>query len=143
MNLKETIERLNEEIRPIAERPVAFGRDMLKNWTPPPNPPEVQQALLRAIDFYLECSAGEREELRDIFRKNRAFAWAAALPFPPDSKEHLRMHLAHFSVLDQYPDYRDALLWLADLRKSPFFEFVRDEIASLSSDETRKLLSGR
>ena len=143
MDLKETIERLNEEVRPIADRPIAFGSDFLKEWTPPPNTPEVQEALIQAVDLYLRSDAAAREEIRNIFRSNRAFAWAAALPFPPDSAERFRKHLAHFSILDQYPDYRDALIWLEDLRRSPFYEFARDEIAALSSDATAKLLSGR
>lgn len=75
-----------------------------------------------------------------MFLSNRAFAWAATLPFGRDSPERFRKHLAHFSILDQYPDYRDALLWLDDLRKSPYFKAVREEIAALSSEETGKLL---
>ena len=117
--LRRSIEMLNEEIRPAADRPIAFGADILKNWVAPPNPPEVQNTLAAAIELYLEGSANVRIEIREIFRKNRAFAWAALLPFPADSPERLRLHLAHFSIIDQYPDPRDAMLWLTDLRRSP------------------------
>jgi hypothetical protein len=141
--LRRSIEILNEKIRPIAEKPVAFGPDLLKNWVAPPNSVEAQQALCGAIDLYLQCEAETRQKIREMFRKNRAFAWAAALPFPADTAERLRRHLAHFSILDQYPDPRDALLWLADLRSSPFYKKVCREIAELSSEATKKLLSGR
>jgi len=142
-SLRQKIEGLNEKIRPIADRPIAFGKDILKNWTPPPNSPEAQEALSAAIDLYLQCSAEERQQIREIFRKNHAFAWAAALPYKFDTAERLRRHLAHFSILDRYPDYRDALLWLNDLRASPFYDEVRGEIAALSSDATKRLLNAR
>ncbi|HJT18082.1 MAG TPA: hypothetical protein VJ853_11860, partial [Thermoanaerobaculia bacterium] len=98
--------------------------------------------LIDAVDAYLHGSADERERIRELFRKNRAFAWAARLPFPPDSANRFRQHLAHFSILDQHPDYRDALLWFWDLRKSPYFETTREEIAALSSEKTAKLIRG-
>ena len=141
--LRRSIGALNDQIRPIADRPIAFGKDILKNWVAPPSSPETQETLAAAIDLYLESGAQERIEIREIFRKNRSFAWAAALPFPADSMERLRLHLAHFSIIDQYPDPRDAMLWLADLRRSPFYESVWREIAELSSDATRRLLSAR
>jgi len=150
MDLEETIERLNEKLRPIADRPVEFGRDMLKRLAALPKPldeagirDEAQAALVATVDRYVNGSDEERASIRALFRKNRAFAWATTLPFPPDSEERLRKHLAHFSILDQFPDYRDALLWLADLRKSPFFESVRAGIAAISTEATRKVINGR
>ena len=150
MDLKETIERLNAKLRPIADKPVTFGKDLLKRLAEIPKPldeadvrDEAETALVAAVDRYLSGNAEEREAIRALFKKNRAFAWATGLPFPPDSAERFRKHLAHFSILDQYPDYRDALLWLGDLRRSPFFESTRHEIAALSSEGTAKLLSGR
>ena len=150
MELAERIERLEKKLRPIADKPVAFGPDLLERIEALPKPldeagvrTEAEQALADAVDAYLVGDAGEREQIRELFRKNRAFAWATRLPFPPDSADRFRRHLAHFSILDQYPDYRDALLWFWDLKKSPYFEAARDEIAALSSEKTRKLISER
>jgi hypothetical protein len=150
VDLAERIERLEEKLRPIADKPVAFGPDLIERLKALPKPldeagvrTEAEQALNDAVDSYLRATAGERETIRELFRKNRAFAWATRLPFPPDSADRFRRHLAHFSILDQHPDYRDALLWFWDLRKSPYFESARDEIAGLSSEKTKKLISGR
>lgn len=150
MDLESTIERLDAKLRPIADKPVEFGPNLMERLAALPKPldeagirDEAHNALLSAVERYLAASDDERDSIRALFRRNRAFAWATVLPFPPDSAERFRKHLAHFSILDQYPDYRDALLWLNDLRRSPFYESVRHEIAALSSEKTAKLLSGR
>ncbi|HLJ73549.1 MAG TPA: hypothetical protein VKU62_03110 [Thermoanaerobaculia bacterium] len=150
MELAERIERLDKKLRPIADKPVAFGPDLIERVKALPKPldeadvrAEAERALTDAVDAYLVSDAEQREQIRELFRKNRAFAWATRLPFAPDSADCFRKHLAHFSILDQYPDYRDALLWFWDLKKSPYFESVRDEIAALSSEKTRKLISER
>jgi len=94
----------------------------------------VQATLVAAIDLYVESSAEKRQEIREIFRRNAAFAWAAT----------------HFSIIDQGTDARDAVLWLADLCTSWHDQDIRREVAELSSDvdrygfgSTRSLLSGR
>lgn len=150
MELAERIEQLEKTLRPIADKPVAFGPDLIERIKALPKPldeagvrAEAERALADAVDAYLASDSEAREEIRELFRKNRAFAWATRLPFPPDSIDRFRRHLAHFSILDQYPDYRDALLWFRDLRRSPYFEAARDEIAALSSEKTRKLISER
>jgi hypothetical protein len=150
VDLAERIEQLEKKLRPIADKPLAFGPNLLEQIQALPKPldeagvrAEAEEALSDAVDAYLRGSAAERDQIRELFRKNRAFSWATRLAFPPDSRDRFRKHLAHFSILDQYPDYRDALLWFWDLRKSPYFESVRDEIAALSSEKTKKLLSGR
>jgi hypothetical protein len=150
VDLAERIEQLEKKLRPIADKPIAFGPNLLERIKALPKPldeadvrAEAEKALSDAVDAYLRGSADERERIRELFRKNHAFAWATRLPFPADSAERFRKHLAHFSILDQFPDSRDALLWFSDLRKSPYFESARDEIAALSSEKTRKLISGR
>ena len=97
----------------------------------------VQATLVAAIDLYVESSAEKRQEIREIFRRNAAFAWAATLPFPADSAERFRQHLIHFSIIDQGTDARDAVLWLADLCTSWHDQDIRREVAELSSDVDR------
>ncbi|HEY6843668.1 MAG TPA: hypothetical protein VI391_05820 [Thermoanaerobaculia bacterium] len=147
VDLAERIAELEKKLRPIADRPVAFGPDLVARIKALPKPldeagvrADAEQTLMNAVDAYLRGSADAREKIRELFRENRAFAWATRLPFLPDSADRFRKHLAHFSILDQYPDYRDALLWFWDLRKSPHFESARDEIAELSSEKTAKLI---
>ena len=148
--LRRRIEILNEKLRPIADRPIAFGPDLRRRLAALPNPldeagvrDEAQSALLAAVELYARVSPEERQEIRELFRNNRAFAWAATLPFPPDNAARFRQHLIRFSILDGFPDVRDAILWLRDLRRSTFYDEVCDEIAEQSSEATRKLLIGR
>jgi hypothetical protein len=148
--LRCAIEELNAKLRPIADKPVAFGPDLLRRVAALPKPldeagvrSQAEETLLAAVEAYLRGSAEERQQIRDVVRDNRAFTWAAALPFPPDSRDHLRKHLAHFSIVDPHPDDRDAILWLGDLRRSPFYGSVAPEIAAISTPATAKRLSGR
>ena len=148
--LRRKIEILNEKIRPIAEKTVEFGPDMLRGLRFPEPDAAVQATLVAAIDLYLESSAETREEIREIFRKNAAFAWAATLPFPPDSAERFRQQLVHFSIIDQGTDARDAVLWLAHLCAAWHDDEIRREVAQMSSDvdrygfgSTKKLISGQ
>ncbi len=155
--LRRKIEPLEEKLRPIADRPIEFGRDLLERLAALPNPldeagvrDEAQSTLLSAVELYERASAEERQKIRDLFNKNRAFAWAATLPFRPDTAERFRQHLIHFSILDQGTDARDAVLWLQDLCRRWHDDAIRCEVAEMSSDidrygfgSTKKMLSGR
>ena len=139
-DLRRRIEPLEKKLRPIADTPVAFGPDLRERLRSlhMPNDAEANEALVDAIDLYSRSDAGQRDAIREIFRTNRAFAWAAALSFPPDSPARLRQHLIHFSMIDQGRDWRDAILWLRDLLQSPYAskELV-NEVAEMSSDWAR------
>ena len=94
-----------------------------------------QQDALRAD---AQSDAAQREKIREIFRNNYAFAWAATPPFPADSEERFRQHLIHFSIIDQGRDWRDQILWMRDLLRSPFAtRDVVEEVASMSDDWAR------
>lgn len=133
--LREPIERLNAKLLPIANRPIRFGADFRAYEMP--KDAEANQVLIDAIELYARSEA-DRPRIREIFRINHAFAWAATLPFPPDSAGRFRMHLIHFSIIDQGRDWRDALLWMRDLLQSPFAtrEVVR-EVAEMSGEWAR------
>ncbi|HYS56177.1 MAG TPA: hypothetical protein VER58_20650 [Thermoanaerobaculia bacterium] len=134
--LRERIERLNEKLLPIANRPIPFGAD-LRAYSMP-NDREANDALVDAIELYSRSDAAAREKVREIFRINYAFAWAAQLPFPPDTKERFRQHLIQFSIIDQGRDWRDQILWMRDLLRSPFAtRDVVEEVAAMSGDWAR------
>ena len=134
--LRQQIERLNQRLRPIADRPIPFGADFRTYQMP--NDAAANQALADAVELYSRSDATEREKIREIFRVNHAFAWAATLPFPPDSDDRFRKHLMHFSIIDQGRDWRDALLWMRDLLRSPFAtREVVSEVAAMSGEWAR------
>jgi len=133
--LREQIERLNAKLLPIANRPIPFGADF-RAYEMPRNA-EANQALIDAIELYARSEA-DRQRIREIFRMNHAFAWAATLPFHADTAERFRKHLIHFSIIDQGRDWRDALLWMRDLLGSPFAtREVVSEIAAMSGEWAR------
>jgi hypothetical protein len=137
--LREQIERLNQNLRPIANRPIPFGADF-SNYQMPTDA-AANQALVEAVELYSRSDATQRGQIREIFRVNHAFAWAAALSFPPDSEERFRLHLMHFSIIDQGRDWRDAILWMRDLLQSPFAtREVVNEVAAMSGDWARDQL---
>jgi len=134
--LREQIERLNKELLPIANAPIAFGSDF-SSYQMPHNA-AANQALLDAVELYSRSEATQRERIREIFRSNHAFTWAATLPFPADDAERFRKHLIHFSIIDQGRDWRDALLWMRDLLRSPFAtREVVSEVAAMSGEWAR------
>jgi len=139
-DLRRRIEPLEKKLRPIADKPVAFGPDLRERLRSlqMPNDAEANQTLVEAIDLYSRSDAAQREAIREIFRMNRAFGWAAALPFPPDTGARLRQHLIHFSIIDQGRDWRDAILWLRDLLRSPYAnKDLVNEVAAMSGDWAR------
>jgi hypothetical protein len=134
--LRVQIESLDEKLRPIANRPIPFGADFGAYRMP--NDGAANQALADAVELYARSDATQREKIREIFRINHAFAWAATLPFPADDAERFRKHLIHFSIIDQGRDWRDALLWMRDLLGSPFAtREVVSEVAAMSGEWAR------
>jgi len=145
--LRTTIETLNARLEPIASREVDINdpdwEDKLSMTPSPLDEAGVRQeseaALTAAIDLYTRSDGQDREAIRQTFRRNPAFAWAATLPFEPDNNENTLAHLTHFSIIDQGMDARDAVLWLSDLlgkaNVSPEeLEQLRGRAAALSSD---------
>ncbi|MDQ6801023.1 MAG: hypothetical protein M3041_09320 [Acidobacteriota bacterium] len=134
--LRQRIESLDKKLKPIANTPVAFPPDLAGRRMPKDD--DANGALVDAVDLYARSDPADRAKIREIFRTNPAFAWAATLPFPPDSEERFRKHLMHFSIIDQGRDWRDALMWLHDLSQSPYAtrEVVRG-VAAMSGDWAR------
>lgn len=64
---------------------------------------------------YANADSQERFRLRALYDEREPFGLTMALPRPADSAESLRLNLLAYSLLDQRPDWRDAMLWLHDL----------------------------
>ena len=144
------INDLDQRLSPIANRAVDITK---AGWgvrlTQLPHPLdeagariEAESLLRELIDSYCTSKDGGREEIRNLFKEYRAFAWAAHLPFEPITPEQFRQHLVLFSMKDQGSDSRDALVWLQDLcRKAASSGLstkpILKEVAELSSEENK------
>lgn len=139
--------KLDERLQPMAHRPVDINKpDWLKELSTSPPPldqagirPEAEAFLMEIVDYYGRASAHRRAEIRSLFEKFKAFAWAATLPHSIASPETFREHLIHFSIIDQGLDFRDAILWLRDIcvrgaKAGVSLQPILKEVATLSSD---------
>lgn len=141
--------QLDKAIRPIAKRPIDTSRpgwqEELATMAPLDEAgvrQEAEDLILRVIAYYLVSNSGQRETVRELFRRFDSFAWAIRVPLDRRTEEGWRSHLVHFSIVDQPRDPRDAKLWLQDLcdegRRGGFRvrEILR-EVAVLSSSHDR------
>lgn len=103
---------------------------------------EAERLLVEIVEYYAGTSDERRAQIRKLFDRNRAFAWAAALPDRPVSAVTVRQNLLLFSIIDLGRDSRDATLWLMDICKSanlagvPLNELL-DEVAALSNNHNK------
>ena len=149
-NFKLRIAELDRRLRPIADRPVditkpGWGVRLVQG----PHPldeagvrSEVDVLLNEVIAFYQANSDEYRQVIRKLFEENRAWTWAASLPFEPTTEENFRLHLLLFSIKDQGRDSRDALLWLQDLCRTARAAGLNtagalNEVAALSSNKNQ------
>ena len=137
---------LDDRLRPIAKRPVAF--DEIATLVPP-RPldeanvrPDAEKLLASLVEAYESGDESARAAIRSMFRTFSSFAWAASLVAPTTTPSGVRAHLLHFSILDQGRDPRDATLSLDALLQSARgagidVDPILREVASLSSTEDR------
>ena len=99
---------------------------------------------LKSIEDVLSAyAAGDdvtRAALRKLMASLDAYHWAGTPP-PRNTAEGFRQHLLLISVIDQWPDFRDTLLYLNDVTREAEaagvdMEPVLREVAELSSDES-------
>ena len=146
---KAAVEQIDAALKPIATRPVALSElaslgDRYRERNPLDEAGVRQAAvalLTEILEAYPRLKCAERIELRALFDQHRALGWAAGFLLPTGTAADiatLRRQLLLFSLLDQGPDSRDALLWLRDLCRQPGVdcaalpELLR-EVAALSS----------
>jgi hypothetical protein len=149
MNLPWTkqLARLEKAISPIANRPLKL--DELGSLSKRPTPMDEAgvrveaQSLLVEILRALEVGEDEdRRAIRELVPQYRNFFWAAYPPEAETAAETLRLRFLHFALIDQYPDPRNAVLWLQELCEKPGVPLkrlasLRRELAPVASDEDR------
>jgi uncharacterized protein (TIGR02996 family) len=142
--LRAELARLEDALRP------------LQNVPPPPEGPgylsarldqagvgaEVPALMLDLLAAYVAGTDEQRRTLRALVPEFRLFFHYAHPPDAETAAETTRRRLIHFALIDQYPDPRDALLWLQELCEKPGvslrkFASLRREVASMTSDENR------
>jgi hypothetical protein len=97
--------------------------------------PEAAAALDALLDAY---EAGERDEVREIFRTHRSFRWGATLPPDWTTTAEFRRRLLLVSAHDQGADPRDELMTIWGLcgrarELGIDVEPVLHEVAAMSS----------
>ena len=141
---------IDERLRPIATRPVAFDDvktiTLLAETRSPLDEAGVRsetEALLKALAAEYESSDEEtRRAIRRLFASYPHFAWAASFSVSPITEAGFRQDLILFSMLDQGKDSRDALLALRALCEQARAAGIETrpilrEVAGLSSDENK------
>jgi hypothetical protein len=141
---------IDERLRPIATRPVAFSDlkaiTLLAEAQSPLDEAGVRfetDALLKALAAEYQSSDEEtRKAIRRLFTCYQNFAWAASFRVSPSTKIGFRQDLIRFSMLDQGKDSRDALLALRALCEQAQaagidLKPILREVAELSSDENK------
>ena len=146
---KAAVDQIDTSLKPIATRPVALSElaslgDRYREFNPLDEAGVRQAAaalLTEILEAYPRLKCAERIELRALFDQHRSLGWAAGFLLPTGTAADiatLRRQLLLFSLLDQGPDSRDALLWRRDLCRQPGVdcaalpELLR-EVAALSS----------
>jgi hypothetical protein len=144
---------LNEKLRPFAERRVDINdpswMEKLRQSSPldEAGVRDDAESLLRSLlEAYASGTGDERAAVRDVFRNNRAFAWATGLPEAPDTADGFRQHVLHVSVLAHVEDPRDLMVSVHELCASAKaagvpIEPILSEVAALSEPIVRKILS--
>lgn len=158
----QTAAALDAALKPIANRPVDITRpgwvSELKSRPKPLDEAGVRQEAEALLGVLLDAYASEgevvRAAIRELFARNRAFAWATGLSDPPTTEHNFRRHLLRIAAENGGTDLRDVILLLdylcvkareAGVDIGP----VLDEVAAISSDQVlygmasiRSLLSG-
>ena len=134
---------LDAALRPIANRPVDITQPgWAERRIEPVDEAGVREpcdALLAdLLSLYASGSDDERVQLRTLYGRHAAFAWAVSVPEPPSSEAGLRRHLLLLSLKDQGQDARDEILqldWLcSEGRRVGASHAILCEVAALSSD---------
>jgi hypothetical protein len=144
---RKELARLDNAIRPIAKRPVDLDDlDSISKGLHPLDEAGVRaeaQALLLEILRALESAPEEeRRAIRNLVDEYQSFFWATRPPEGETAAETLRLRLMHFALIDQYPDPRDAVLWLQGLCETPGVPLqtivsLRREVAPMANDKDR------
>ena len=135
---------LDAALRPIANRPVDITQP---GWAErrivPLDEAGVRTAgealLADLLAVYASGSDDEREQLRTLYARHSAFAWAATVNDAPHTEAGFRQQLLLLSLKDQGRDARDEILqlrWLCGEARNAgvAIDAILREVAALSSD---------
>jgi hypothetical protein len=117
-DLELRIAKLDEQLRPIAQRPVDITRpgwvEQSRNKVPALDEAgvrdEAERVLVELGEIYAIGMDETRAAIRRFFSLHRSFAWAVGWAKSQPGLEGFRQRLILFSVQDQGQDSRDALL---------------------------------
>lgn len=138
--------RLNDAIRPIAEAPVDLEEiDSLSETDPLGETGvriEAQAILMQILHTYETGTDLDRIAIRGLVELYEAFFWAAGPSSQGTPTERLRTNLLRFAVKDQFPDPRDAVMWLHGVCESTEVSVeelkeLRREVAQLANSRNR------
>ena len=151
----EIAKAINEKLRPIAEASVDLNdptwMDRMRQSEPLDEAgvrPEAESLLRSLIDAYASGSSKQRAEIRELFRKNSSFRWAATIPQSAETAEGFRWRLIRLSILTGVEDPRDLILSLKSILETAeaagvAIKPILAEVAALSESPLREVLSGR
>ena len=135
---------LDAALRPIANRPVDITQP---GWAERRMAPldeagvrTASEALLAdLLTLYVNGSDDEREQLRALYARHGAFAWAAIVNDAPHTEAGFRQQLLLLSLKDQGRDARDEILqvrWLCGEAGNAgvVIDAILREVVALSSD---------
>lgn len=144
---------IDEKLRPIAETPVdpndPTWMDRMRQSSPLDEAgvrPEAEALLLCLLEAYASGTSNQRVEIRELFRKNWAFSWAATVPETAATLTGFRLRLLQISALHGVEDPRDLSLNLNSIMETAAAAGVDinpalAEVAALSESPLREVLS--
>ena len=151
--LKGRASHIDAQLKPIGEREPDFNDpnwlDSIANGPHPLDEAGVrvdaEKLTSELLELYAAGDGDVRENLRQLFRDYKSFAWATVAPLPPTTVAGFRQHMLLLSVIDHAQDPRDLATAVNDLcakaRASDVeVKPILQEVASLSSDSILPLV---
>lgn len=144
-----SVARLDERLRPIANRPVDVDDpDWVGEVASAPDPleqtglrAEARAVLAELLDAYAAGPDELRTSIRRLLGEYSSFTWAARVEAPMTTADGFRRHLLRVSAVDRAEDLRDAMVsvrGLCEQARSAGVDVgpILSEVAALSSDES-------
>jgi uncharacterized protein (TIGR02996 family) len=133
---REVLSHHNQALGTIRWYDAAVRRKPIGVWR------DAQAALLKLLLAYEAATDAERRELRELVAEFDTFFAATYPPKGDTATETIRRQLIQFALIDQYPDPRDAVLWLQRMSENPVvplqeFANLRREVAPMASSKNR------
>lgn len=148
-------ETINEKLRPISAASVDLNdptwMERMRRLRPLDQAgvrPEAESLLRSLLDAYASGSSKRRADIRELFRKNSSFRWAASIPESAATAEGFRLRLLRLSILEGIEDPRDQTLNLQSIMKTAEAAGIKmkpilAEVAAVSESPLREFLSAK